>query len=106
LKYFKKSKNNLKQKTKEKMLATKTSVLVMVSLISVCLIAGVDSACGGCFCNIFGCNCDCVPNWPCKKTRSYGCPGRRGRRSITDDETDPSLKFAKLDKNEVKHFIR
>jgi len=28
-----------------------------------------------------------------------------GRRSITDDETDPSIIFAKLDKNEVKHFI-
>jgi len=35
-----------------------------------------------------------------------------GRRSITvnetfitDDETDPSIIFAKLDKNEVRHFI-
>jgi len=28
-----------------------------------------------------------------------------GRRAITDDETDPSIIFAKLDKNEVRHFI-
>lgn len=90
------------------MLATKSSVLIMVILISVCWIAVVDSFCGGCSCNIAGCNCDCVYNYYCKQTKdmcSVAAPYMLGRRSITDDETDPSIIFAKLDKNEVKHFI-
>ena len=103
------------------MLATKSSVLVMVILISVCWIAGVDSFCNGCSCNILRCNCDCWPRNYCPQIkRMCYAPGPYfGRRaitddetsitvnetSITDDETDPSIKFAKLDKNEVRHFI-
>jgi hypothetical protein len=79
----------------------------MVTLITVCCIADVDSFCNGCSSNIFRCNCDCSPRNYCRQLgrTCYAAGPYFGRRSITDDETDPSVIFAKIDKNEVKHFI-
>lgn len=44
--------------------------IIIIGLALVCLIitSRVDAFCGGCGCNIFGCNCDFRP-WECKKGR-------------------------------------
>ena len=83
------------------MLATKSSVLAMVFLVSVCWIASVESICGGCTCNIFKCNCDCEIGARCDTHNYHGWCVAPYRRSISENETDPAIIFAKIDTNEV-----
>ena len=96
----------------------KITVLVLV-LLGLESISRVDAICGGCHCNIFGCNCDCrsytqcnrrlknvnerIDSFYCSRAMSKIDNFYRRRRSVTD-ESDASQIFSHIDTNQVGRF--
>ena len=68
----------------------KLVLLALCAVVFSVMFGSCDAFCGGCGCNLFGCNCDFKP-WECK---------RRSRQVTFDPETYDVDKNGLIDRNE------